>query len=201
MLCIFLDAEHYIRDMNCLPVIQKLLESGGVPPVTCLFVSHVNGEARHRDYTCNNRYCRFIAEDVVTWARRRNEHINVGENLICGVSLSALAGAYAVFQFPSVFSFSLCQTGSFWWLADRDVVLPATKAKFWLSVGSKETATGLSHPPTGLFQRLSQIEGVENAAKRFELLGATVKYNLYSGGHAFAPLREELEPALKWLIG
>lgn len=34
-----------------------------------------------------------------------------------------------------------------------------------------------------------------------ESLGAKVRYNLFSGGHTFAPWREELAPALKWLIG
>jgi len=81
----------------------------------------------------------------------------------------------------------------------RDVwFLP--RPALWLSVGSEETATGVSHPPTGLFQRVSQIEGVKRAADRFEALGATVRYNMYSGGHAAAPWRAELAPALTWLV-
>jgi hypothetical protein len=30
-LCVFLEAEYYIRDMNCVPVIEELLESGTIP--------------------------------------------------------------------------------------------------------------------------------------------------------------------------
>lgn len=121
--------------------------------------------------------------------------------MICGLSLSGLAGAYIAFQYPEVFPFSLCQSGSFWWLHDKDIPLPTTKARFWLSVGDQETAAGVTHPPSGLVQEISQIEGVENAVKRFEVLGGTTKYHLYEGGHAIAPWREELAPALKWLIG
>jgi iron(III)-enterobactin esterase len=84
----------------------------------------------------------------------------------------------------------------------RDIVSVREKdcgARFWLSVGTQEIETGVHHPPTRLFQRVSQIEGVERAARFFESLGGTVHHNLYSGGHAFSPWREELATALRWL--
>ena len=82
----------------------------------------------------------------------------------------------------------------------RHIAAPLTKAKFWLSVGDEETATGILHAP-GLFQEMFQIEGVKRAVKTFEALGARVKYNMYCGGRTIAAWREELTPALKWLIG
>jgi enterochelin esterase-like enzyme len=99
---------------------------------------------------------------------------------------------------PDAFSSALCQSGSFWWLADNAIASRSTSARFWLSVGTEEIETGVHHPPT-LFQRVSQIEGVESAARFLESLGGTVHYNLYSGGHAFPPWREELATALRWL--
>jgi enterochelin esterase family protein len=198
---VFLDAEHYLRDLSCLEVIEPLLASGAIPPLTCVFVTHASGAARHEDYTCNHRYARFIAEDVLEWARQKNSRVDDSANVICGLSLSGLESALIAFQYPSVFGYALCQSGSFWWFADHEVALPSTTARFWLSVGSDETAANVSHPPTGLFQRVSQVDGVERAARRFQGLGATVKYNLHSGGHAAAPWREELAPALTWLLG
>jgi enterochelin esterase-like enzyme len=200
-LSVFLDAELYLGDMNSVPVIQELLERGAVPPTTCVFVSHMSGAARHDDYTCNDRYGRFIAEDVVRWAKERNSQISRDDNLICGVSLSGLAAMYAALRHPQVFSYALCQSASFWWLENNEATLPATRGKFWLSVGDRETATNVSHPPTGLLQRVSQIEGVRSAAGRLEALGATVRYTMFSGGHAPGPWRDELAPALTWLIG
>jgi len=199
-LAIFLDAEHYLRDMNSLPVVQELMNSGAIPPLTCVFVSHVSGAARHQDLTCNPRYCRFIAEDVVEWARRRHHQIAGGSNLICGVSLSGLAAAYTTVLYPSTFSYALCQSGSFWWFADHEIELAPTTAKFWLSVGSEETATDVAHPPSGLFQRISQIDGVLDAVRRLESLGGQVRYSAFAGSHAFDPWRQELAPALRWLI-
>lgn len=199
-LCVFLDAEHYLRDMKCLPVLQDLLEGGSIPPMTCLFVSHVSGETRHRDLTCNDRYSRFIAEDVVAWARERNTLLQEADNVICGLSLSGLESAFIAFRYPAVFPRALCQSGSFWWLADHDVMFRPADLRLWLSVGSQETETNVTHPPTSLFQRVSQVEGVEAAVRRFEALGATVRYNPYSGGHAMEPWKTELAPALQWLL-
>lgn len=199
-LCLFLDAEHYVRDMGAPAVLQQLLTERRIPPAAFLFVSHVSGAARHADYVCSDSYTRLIAEDVLHWARAKNRMVQETGNIICGLSLSGLAAAYAAFHYPQTFSRVLCQSGSFWWLADNDVALAPTSARFWLSVGDAETDTEVSHPPTGLYQRISQIQGVEAAAQRFQSLGAEVHYNLYSGGHAIAPWRDELAPALEWLF-
>jgi iron(III)-enterobactin esterase len=199
-LCVFLDAEHYLQNMQCLPVLQALLENRSIPAISCLFVSHASGEARHQDLTCSDRYSRFIAEDVVAWARERNTLLQPADNVICGLSLSGLESAFIAFRYPEIFPRALCQSGSFWWLADHDVPFGPASIRLWLSVGSEETATTVTHPPTSLFQRVSQIEGVEAAVRRFESLGATVRYNLFSGGHAMEPWKTELAEALQWLL-
>ena len=63
------------------------------------------------------------------------------------------SAAYTTLQYPSVFSRSLCQSGSFWWLADNEIPWPRASAKMFAE------------------RRISQI-------------GATVNYNIHSGGHA-----------------
>ncbi len=199
-LAVFLDGEYYLHDMDCLPVIRECMTAGGVLSMSAVFVSYGDSASRHQDYTCNADYSKFIAEDVVAWAKQHDEGIAGAHHLICGVSLSGLAAAYTVMQHPDTFSSALCQSGSFWWLADNAISFPSTRARFWLSVGTQETETGRHHPPTHLFQRVSQIDGVEKAARAFESLGGTVHYNLYSGGHAFSSWREELATALRWLV-
>jgi enterochelin esterase-like enzyme len=205
-LCIFLDAEHYLRDMDARPVLEELLGEHGMPPLSLLFVSHVSSDPTHADYacrmvdyTCNAGYAKFIAEDVMQWAQDRNIGIRPARNVICGLSLSGLQSAYLALQYSRVFSSSLSQSGSFWWLSGQNIPLPATRAKFWLSVGDQETAEGVSHSPD-LFQKISQIAGVEQFAEEIGRLGGTVHYHKYSGGHAPAPWRAELTPALRWLL-
>lgn len=198
-LCVFLDAEHYLRDMDCPPVITGLIQNGLIPLVSCVFISHVSGAARQQDYLWNERYARFIAEDVIDWCSER-ANIQTAGNVMCGLSLSGLEGALIALLYPERFPDVLCQSGSFWWLAQQKRSLPKTSAKFWLSVGDQETETGVTHAPLGLFQEVSQIAGVEWVASRLQRLGATVKYRQYAGGHAIAPWREELSLALPWLL-
>ena len=102
-LCLFLDAEHYLRDMDCLPLISKLMADGQIPPLTLAFVSHVSSEDRQRDYLWNPRYAQFLAEEVVPWVCARSNARAEG-NLICGLSLSGLAAAHVAFQYPGLFS-------------------------------------------------------------------------------------------------
>jgi len=198
-LAIFLDAEHYLRDMKSLPVICALQERRAIPPLSMVFVSHVSSRSRHLDYVCNEPYADFLAHDVVDWARSRCALQEAG-HLIGGLSLSGLQAAFTACRHPGVFSSALCQSGSFWWLAGKSVPLPPTAARFWLSVGDEETASNLSHPPTGLYQGISQIAGVEAAAQRLKAGGGIVRSHVYAGGHAVAPWAKELEPALRWLF-
>jgi enterochelin esterase family protein len=192
--------------MDALPVLEALLGEPGMPSLSLLFVSHVSSDqgqaddvCRHADYACNQRYARYIAKDVAHWARARNEGIRVHGHLICGLSLSGLQAAYVTCRHPQTFSRCLSQSGSFWWLDGKDDRLSPTAAKFWLSVGDQETAENVSHSPE-LFQKSSQVAGVERAAANIEQLGGTVLYHKYSGGHAASAWRQELAPALRWLL-
>ena len=200
-MAVFLDGEFYLEKMNAEATLRDGFRRGAIPPMTCLFVSHVGGAERHRDFVCNPRYTRFVAEDTVAWARHQHAHVVEQANLICGVSLSGLAAAYAAIQHPSIFSAALCQSGSFWWLADNQVEMQTTGASFWLSVGNEETDTDVTPPPSGMHQRISQIEGVEIAARKLESLGGRVSHRVFQVGHAFEPWSEELLPALEWLSG
>ena len=72
--------------------------------------------------------------------------------------------------------------------------------RFWLSLGNKETDVNVSHPPSGLFQEINQIDGVRKAVALLQELGGKVKYNLFQGGHEVEPWKEEFPDALKWLL-
>lgn len=204
-LCLFLDAEYYLNKMDAVPMLIDLQASGAIPLATCLFVSHVNGEARHADYTCNPSYARFIAEDIVHWAKERNEGISEYDNLICGLSLSGLESAYLTLTCPELFPYALCQSGSFWWnkewLLGQAKSLSNKRSRLWISVGDQERESGVSHQPTGMRQEVSQVDATENIVEELKLLGYGVSYHLFSGGHDTVPWKEELPSALKWLIG
>lgn len=203
-LCVLLDGEHYRDGVQALPIVETLMQRGSIPPMTLLFVSHGGSAARHADYVGDPQFARFVAEDVVGQARARVPSLAAEGHLICGLSLSGFAAAHVALLYPDRFPAALCQSGSFWLEPEAFAQLtrqrPPVKTRFWLSVGDEETATNVSHPPTGLFQAITQIAGVERARDVLAGTGGDVRYHLFRGGHAFEPWRAELGDALQWLL-
>jgi enterochelin esterase family protein len=197
--CVFLDGEFYLRELDPVATFERLTAEGLAPRASLVFVSHVDAAHRHAELTCNRAFARFVAEDVLLWAARRaGTDPNVAQ-AICGLSLSGLQAAYTASSFPGRFDKVVAQSGSFWWLHGREFEWPEARGRFWLSVGDEETASGVSHPPSSLWQGVSQIDGVRGAAEMLEANGAEVKLRLYRGGHAMAPWKEELGDALTWI--
>jgi iron(III)-enterobactin esterase len=204
-LAVFLDGEHYLKSMDVLSILDTEITSGRIPPMSIVLVSHHGNQARHEDYICNDRFARFVAKDIVAFARSRVDAIRGENNVICGVSLSGLASAHATLMFPDVFSSSLGQSGSFWWSHQRFATLASqhstTGLRFWLSVGDKEIDENVSHPPTGMYQGVSQLVGVQSAVDALKAGGAEVRHHVFNGGHEFGSWNEELGDALQWLMG
>lgn len=204
-LCVILDAEFYLNKMEAPAIFEELMSSGAIPSMSCLFISHVDGAARHKDYTCNPRFARFIAQDVMEWVSTQCPDVATKGNLICGLSLSGLAGAHIALSYPEKFSAALCQSGSFWWnqewLTAHLSDFPASQGRFWLSVGDQELEVDVAHPPTGMRQEVTQVAGCEHFSAALQARGHAVHYTVFAGGHEFAPWKAELKTALLWLTG
>lgn len=202
---VFLDGEYYLEKVDAFAVLEKAIADGRVPPLSCVFIPSNGPLSRHEDFTCNDRYARFVAEDVISWAQCQLASIRREGNLVCGLSLSGLQAAHITLKYPDVFSSALSQSGSFWWEDCRFASLARNhreiRSRHWLSVGDEETQEGVSHPPTGMHQRVSQINGCQSAVDALRVGGAEVRLHVFHGGHAFDPWRDELGEALRWLTG
>ena len=196
-LCLFLDGELYLDKMKAAPVLNALAARGTLPPMAFAFISHDGMKAREHDYTCNDRFGRFIAEKLVPWLEDEIPDVRPGQHLIGGLSLSGLAAAWLALQYPEHFPYCLCQSGSFWWNDEHFTRMAPqrvpVKNRFWLSVGDQETE--VDEPP-----EVSQIVGVNHALHVLKSLGGTVHYHEYHGGHDMKFWREELDQALHWLL-
>jgi enterochelin esterase family protein len=203
-LCIFLDGEHYREGIDAPSTLKKLIADGLIPQMSVAFVSHNGTQSRHEDYTCNDRFARYVSEDIFRWAKNQVPTIRDSGNLICGVSLSGLASAHIALLSPHLFSMALCQSGSFWWerkqFANIARERPLIGSRFWLSVGNKETQESATHQPTGMRQEFSQVEGVQMAVEALKASGAEVKHHIFNGGHSYEPWKAELRDALRWLV-
>jgi enterochelin esterase-like enzyme/GNAT superfamily N-acetyltransferase len=203
-LCLFLDGEHYWRDMDAVPVLNALFDRMEMPRMTFAFVGHVSSAARDEDYTCNERYSQFIGEEVMTWLKEELPMLQNHGHVVAGLSLSGLMAAYLTLKHPQHFNCCLSESGSHWWKHEWFATMARqhapVRARFWLSVGDQETAVDVNHPPTGLLQEISQIAGVEKAVQTLKEIGGTVHYHQYHGGHSLQCWRNELREALLWLV-
>lgn len=201
---ILLDGEFMLERVGAWPIIERLTADGAIPAMSWLFIESGGAAARHADYTHDPRFARFVAEDAIPWVAERAALLD-GGHLIGGLSLSGLAAAFIAVQHRERFSAALCQSGSFWFEPDafaaRVKANPPQKTRFWLSVGDEETDVDVSHPPSGLYQSMSQIAGVERARAALAPHAAAVHVHTYAGGHTFDPWRAELPDALRWLLG
>jgi enterochelin esterase family protein len=196
-----LDAEIYLERVGAAAVVRRLVERRAIPPAVAVFLSHGSAAARHEDFVCRPDHARFVASHLV--GSVREEHPGVTEILIAGLSLSGLAAAYAATRYPTVFRAAVCQSPSFWWEQGRfaEELPAATPAgpEFWISVGSRETEAGVSHPPSGLRQELTQVAGCVSAAAAMRTKGYSVSYREYDGVHDPDCWREDLSLALLWV--
>lgn len=203
-IALFLDGEYYVNRMDAPAVVRDLETRGAIPSMVCVFVSHVDGAARHIDLTCNPRYTQFLVGDVLGWIRDRYPALPSGGHLVGGTSLSGLAAAFVTLNHPEVFSQCVAHSGSFWWSREwlRSHLAKArpSKSKFWLSVGSKEIQTGVSHSPSGLLQEIAQVPACERFGRSLRESGHDVHYRVYEGGHEIEPWKAELPDALRWLL-
>ncbi|HEX4069911.1 MAG TPA: alpha/beta hydrolase-fold protein [Planctomycetaceae bacterium] len=96
-ICILLDGEYYVERMDAPAVIDELQRSPTVSPFAVAYVSHVDHATRSKESTCNNRFARFVAEELAPCVKR---HCGPSaENLpmiLGGLSLTGLAAAHAV---------------------------------------------------------------------------------------------------------
>src|ERR1700722_9931769 len=107
---IFLDAEFYIAKVRAPTIVADLQKTGSLPPVTSIYVSHIDAMARIADFTCNGAFSSFVATDLCRWIEQTVGRFE--RFFLCGLSLSGLAATFAAFQHPTRFCGVLSQSPS-----------------------------------------------------------------------------------------
>lgn len=202
-LVVFLDAELYMERVGAVAVLDALQAQRLVPPAITVFVSSDSAVSRHTDYVCDDGYARFLAQDVVPFVRDRHQGIDVSTTVLVGLSLSGLAAAHAALT-TNAFQVAMCQSPSFWWEHERlasTLPVPAAGApRLWISVGDAETSSGIAHPPSGVFQGVSQLESCRRGAEALRRAGYTTEYRQFHGGHDALCWRDDLTWGLPWAM-
>jgi enterochelin esterase-like enzyme len=199
---VVLDAELYLNRVGAAQWIDSQRAAGRYADTQFVYVATLDPAMRHRDLTCRPSYTAFLSGELVPWLRGSSP--DIAELHLLGLSLSGLAAVYAAWQRPDVFVGAIAQSPSAWWneewLTQAVAAAPPCPARFWLSVGDEERQSGVSHPPTGLYQGTSQYDSVERLARQLTASGATVRLNNYPGGHDPQCWAAELPESLNWLL-
>ena len=205
-----LDAEYYIERIQAPKLLDSLQASGALPPMTVVYVSHLDGETRWPESFCNPNFAGFLAEELTPWAHSELP-TTATQYFLGGLSLTGLAAAHAALSHPDAFTGVLCQSASFWWAEGRliDEVNAGVFASptsdqgahpvCRISCGSQELQEYVEHG-ADLIQRSSQLASNQAMANALRNQGYEVSFEEFEGGHDIDSWKIDLPKSIASLV-
>jgi enterochelin esterase family protein len=184
---VFLDGTDWAIDGPT--TLTGMATAGLLPPMLAVGVASNGQPGRWSDLCCDEAFTRYLAEDVLGWARQAHPITDdPARTIIAGQSLGGLAALFATQYMPERFGCALAQSGSFWWPGPREWLTEVIAAitdptpGMYLSVGSDE-------PPvmTGPLSRMAST-----LARR----GDPLDVHEFCGGHDYACWRVDIANGL-----
>jgi enterochelin esterase-like enzyme len=186
-LMIAFDGGSTTRDVT----LDNLLAAGKIPPVVVLGVKNISAATRQRDLDCSDEFARFLANELVPWARKAYRvYDDPAHTIVGGCSLGGKMAAYCGLKHSGIFGKVLSQSGTFLtaprqetptplWegeasglLAVEFVRSPRLPLEFYLEAGRYETTLPFS--PLLETRRLRDV---------LEAKGYRVTYSEFVGDH------------------
>jgi enterochelin esterase family protein len=171
--------------------LDNLLAAGKIPQLVVVGVENIDGRSRQRDLNCSDRFARFLADELVPWARKTYRvHDDPAHTIVGGTSDGGKMAAYCGLRHSGVFGNVLSQSGSFLTAAGQEspavvwdgeapgmlvrqfIQSPTLPLKFYIEVGRYETTFPFS--PLLETRRLRDV---------LEAKGYGVAYSEFVGGH------------------
>jgi enterochelin esterase family protein len=101
----------YLNLINTPVILDSLIAGRQIPPLLAVFVTPINAT---EDYSLNDAYAGFLAEELVSYVVRT---FGAGDDPqatgIMGNSLGGLAAVHAAMSYPDVFGLAAAQSGRF----------------------------------------------------------------------------------------
>ena len=200
-LLVMFDGEWAVEQMRTPLILRRLLGANEIPPTAAIFVMQEN---RSAELLGNEDFVRFVAKDVVGWARRALPICeDRGSAIVGGASAGGLAAALTVLRHPDTFGGALMLSSSLRWAPPGDTE-PEWMARQWstversdvriaLSVGRHETVVPQGDNQVSLVVANRHFRDVLRAR------GADVRMVLYEGAHEPLSWRGAIPDALRWL--
>lgn len=191
----------YADMVEIASTLDHLIAEGRIPPVVAVVVSATAVELQ-----CSPEYARFLAADLVPWARATYHATSQpAQTVIAGSSIGGLASACAAVSHPDVFGKVLSQSGSFWWnrvFRSREQGDDSSDAE-WLTrrVRALDRVPVKFYLEVGLMEFEGQLDTNRRLRDALAEKGYVVDYREFNGNHSYVNWRESFGEALVALLG
>ena len=204
-LVVLFDAESYVSEVPTPTILDNLIAAGKLPSTAAILIGNPSGAARAAELPPNPAFARFLAEELMPWARQRGVAAAANRTVIAGASYGGLAAAYAGLTHPALFGKVYSQSGSFWWspegkgadsesqwLTRRFIDAAPVPVEFLLEAGLFETA---NRGQSGILESNRHLRDILRAK------GYRVTHRESASGHDYYHWRGSLADGLISLIG
>ncbi len=201
-LMVIFDGADYLEKVAAPQVLDALIAAGKIPPTAAILISNPSPAARASELPPNPAFARFLAEELMPWAKQQGVHAIPANTVVAGASYGGLAAAYAGLTHPEWFGKVYSQSGSFWWGEGKDdeegewltrqyVKTARLPVVFHLEAGVFET----SHGQSGILETTRHLRDVLQAK------GYQVSYRDYATTHGYLGWRSTFPAGVLTLLG
>jgi enterochelin esterase-like enzyme len=119
-LLVVFDESSYLTVVPTPVILDNLLADKKIPPMVAVLIANPSGETRSRELPPNPAFADFLNNELVSWMRKTyNVTSDPTQTVVAGSSYGGIASVYAGLRHPETFGNILCQSGSFWWSAQK----------------------------------------------------------------------------------
>lgn len=195
-LLVLFDAHAYTRQVPTPTLLDNLIADGMIAPTAALIIANPTDTSRQVELPPNPQFARFIAQELMPWAKARGLSAPAARTVVAGSSYGGLASAYLGLQHPELFGNVLSLSGSYWWAPDGEepgwltreyVKAPRAPLHFYLQ--------------SGLFEGPKILDTNRQLRDVLQAKGYPVVQVEYPAGHDYLQWRGTLACGLIALIG
>ena len=206
-LLLVFDGREYLEDFPLPAILDTLIAQKKLPPTVAVMMDNGTGAERLADLGNHEAFADFVGAELIPWVRGKwKVSSDPHRATIAGSSAGGLAAAFVALRHPEIFANVLSQSGAFWrgaegsneapfeWVTQQHAASPKRDIRFFLDVGSTESAGAIGGTAPSILEANRRFRDVL-AAKRYELH----YYEVPGGRHAVETWRDRLPVGLEWL--
>ena len=208
-LLLVFDGREYREDFPLPRILDALIAEKKLPPTVAVMMDNGTGAERLADLANHEAFAELVASEIIPWVRGKwKVSADPHRATIAGSSAGGLAAAFVALRHPEIFANVLSQSGAFWrgaegsneapfeWVTEQHAANPKRDVRFFLDVGSTESAGAIGGTAPSILEANRRFRDVLTAK------GYDVHYYEVPGGrHAVESWRDRLPVGLTWLAG